>query len=66
MMTVSELMRRHGIEKVVYVPASDLVPIGSFHAWPLDYSRPDEMCGIGPTVEEAIFDVVARKSREAA
>lgn len=68
MMNVSELMKRHRIERIVFAPASELVPQDSFHAWPIDTGlhRDFDEVGRGPTVESAIFDAVARKTKAAA
>ncbi len=60
MASVSELMRENGIERIVYVPASDLVPHDAFHAWPFDCGGLDHHCGRGETVEDAIADAARR------
>lgn len=61
-MNTTELMKANGIERIVYVPASDLLPRAEFHAWRFD--NPVN-CGVGATVEEAIADA-ARLERLAA
>ncbi len=63
--TISELMMRHNIERIVYVPKGELLSWHSFHAWPIG-GYLAEHCGRGETVEEAIHDAVARREREAA
>lgn len=64
-MHITQAMKRHGIERIVFVPASDLVPHDAFHAWTFD-GYLAEHCGRGATVEEAIQDAVARMERIAA
>lgn len=64
-MSMSEIMRDYAVERLVFLPASDLVPRDSFHAWPFDWTS-TEQCGRGDTVEAAINDMVARNQRKAA
>lgn len=52
-MTITNLMKLHGIERIVYVPASELLSRPEVHAWRFDNPV---MCGVGATVEEAIED----------
>ena len=66
MMSVSELMRRHNIERIVFVPESDLLSSHSFHAWPFGAFNSDLHMGTGPTVEEAIMDAARKLERIAA
>jgi hypothetical protein len=61
--SVSDLMRAHGIERIVFVPASDLLPQDAFHAWPFgEHWEP----GCGATIEEAIANAVDGSERRAA
>lgn len=62
-MTLTDLMILHGIERIVLVPASDLLPRAAFHAWPFGEHLD---CGVGATAEAAIHDAVARKLARAA
>lgn len=64
-MTTEDLMRLHGIERVVFVPKSELLPRDTFHAWPSD-TWLAEHCGTGATIEAAIHDAVARRQQRAA
>jgi hypothetical protein len=65
-MNVTELMKRHRINRVVFLPADDLVPRDRFHAWSLDSGGLDHFMGRGAIVEEAIHDCVRRCQQEAA
>jgi hypothetical protein len=62
-MTIAQLMIKHHVERVAYVPASDLLPRYEFHAWLFGETME---CGIGATPEEAIDDAVAKLTRKAA
>ncbi len=53
-MTFAQLMAENDIERIVYVPASDLLPRAEFHAWQFGNHW---QCGIGSTPEEAIANV---------
>lgn len=62
-MTVEQLIRENGIERIVYVPASDLLPRAEYHAWEFgEYHQP----GVGATVEAAIRDAANRRMARAA
>ena len=61
MIGISNLMRDHHIERIVFVPATELVPHDTFHAWPFD-GWLTEHCGIGSTVEQAIADAEDRRT----
>lgn len=66
---VSRMMRRHGIERIVFVPEqrlSDFTVPEEFHAWPFDSGHDAELAGRGATVEDAILDATLRARREAA
>lgn len=65
-MTLAEMFEAHGIERVVYVPASDLLPRAVFHAWPFDVFMSDQGMGVGATPEEAILDSVSKRMAKAA
>lgn len=61
-MNLADLMRANGIERIVYVPATDLLPRDMFHAWRFDNHLE---CGRGPTPEAAIEDARALERRAA-
>ncbi|MFA9205033.1 MAG: hypothetical protein ACEQSH_01115 [Bacteroidia bacterium] len=65
-MTLAEMFEAHGIERVVYVPASDLLPRAVFHAWPFGVFMSDQGMGVGATPEEAILDSVSKRMAKAA
>lgn len=60
---VSDLMIRHGIERIVFVPADSVrqwIPDArdSFHAWPAGVTMANNGMGRGDTAAEAIMDAV--------
>ena len=59
-MTIAELMDRHDIERIVFVPSDSPYRASTFHAWPFNSWLTDH-CGIGATIEEAIEDAVQRR-----
>jgi hypothetical protein len=64
--SASDLMKRHGIARVVYVEPTDLSPGNVFHAWPRGVTMAVNGMGRGATIEEAIHDAVAKLSAKAA
>lgn len=58
-MSIEHLMREHGIERVVYLPASELAPYDIFHVHLFD-GHLGEHIGRGNTIEEALKDAVER------
>ena len=62
-MNITAYMIAHGIERIVYVPASDLLPNPEFHAWLFDNTME---CGIGVTAEEAAENAVRFVGKRAA
>lgn len=59
---IGDLMRAHSIERIVFVPKSELLSRDEFHAWRFDNPI---MCGVGLTVEEAIADADKLERRAA-
>jgi len=56
---IEQLIRDHGIAKIVYVPASPEVPRDAFHVWLRDGWLAEHI-GRGDSIEVALRDALER------